>query len=72
MNKIDCMTSLITLVMTRLSLSIQLVLESSLDEEDDDFFFLVVTYVAMNTDEYNDEEKYHGSIKGNEFFGEIE
>jgi hypothetical protein len=37
MNKIDCLTSLIRLVMTRLSLSIQLVLESSSDEEDDFF-----------------------------------
>lgn len=38
MNKTDCTMSLITLVITRLSLSMQLLLELSSDEEDDDFF----------------------------------
>jgi hypothetical protein len=50
MNKTDCLTS--RLVMTRLSLSMQLVLESSSDEEDD--YFLPVTHVATNANEYDD------------------
>ena len=48
MNKTDCTMSLITLVMTRLSLSMQLLLELSSDEEDDDFF-LAVTYLEVST-----------------------
>jgi hypothetical protein len=61
MNKTDCLTS--RLVMTRLSLSMQLVLESSSDEEDDDYF-LPVTHVATNANESDDDKKYRGSIQG--------
>jgi hypothetical protein len=49
--------------MTRLSLSIQLVLESSSDEKDDDYF-LAVTHVATNVNESDGEKKYRGSIQG--------
>jgi hypothetical protein len=65
MNKTDCLMSLIRLVMTRLSLSMQLVLESSSDEEDD-AYFLAVTHVATDAKESDDEKKYCGSIQGHQ------
>ena len=49
--------------MSRRSLSMQLVMDSSLDDDDDDFL-LSVTHVAMNADESDDETRHRGSVLG--------
>ena len=49
--------------MSRRSLSMQLVMDSSLDDDNDDFL-LSVTHVAMNADESDDETRHHGSVLG--------
>ena len=49
--------------MSRRSLSMQLVLDSSSDDDDDEFF-VSVTHMAMNADESDNETKHRGSTKG--------
>ena len=49
--------------MSRRSLSMQLVMDSSSDDDDDDFL-LSVTHVAMNADESDDETRHRGCILG--------
>ena len=49
--------------MSRRSLSMQLVMDSSSNDDDDDFL-LSITHVAMNADETDDETKHRGSILG--------
>ena len=49
--------------MSRRSLSMQLVMDSSSDDDDDDFL-LSVTHVAMNADESDDETRHRGSVLG--------
>lgn len=51
------------ITMSRRSLPMQLVLDSSSDDDDDEFF-LSSTHMTMNADESDNETKQRGSIKG--------
>ena len=51
------------IAMSRRSLPMQLVLDSSSDDDDDEFF-LSSTHMPMNADESDNETKQRGSIKG--------
>jgi hypothetical protein len=49
--------------MNRQNLSLEYVLDPSLDDDDDDFL-LSITHVVTNVDESDNETKYCGSIQG--------